>query len=789
MTSFLIDEWNYLDNNNNNDSDNDNNSDSSDNNSDDDESDKDKKTIVATKEMIKIGKTKAYHDLLLLASQKNDLQLVTFLFSIIKSKHFDLLEINKYFKINFEIGNYEICEYLIKSERFPRSENIYSRMSWFEYIRHITFKNKNQFIALMELYFCNCPVKSQTFNFDFISSLEKILNTNFEDTDDKRNWIVETIIKMYLNVGLFKNCDKFSIFTFDYLCKNYGDQLTVKSVLEFIDLLSYQPTSESLTINLNNLLKFSTVDFTVSENYEKLKTIIRNLTTKNNILFIKLLFENCKTNKQQNNDFLHAIINNLDKNYVAYNQLWTELFINLLENYIDPVELPNIIKCLSNKISGNTFLSVYQKGIELCKKCNAKINFMECFSELEGKNNHLIIKELFDFYSFESESSNTEETNKIIINILKKEGNNNNAIELFDYLLQKIDMSNEIFNEIMGNYYASSRYKTGNNQFGMIYFLKKYNTNADINIVVPNKLFCCGSYYGYGSSSYSTSYSFSYSNGDPPKVIFENLTKLNNNELLELFFNKCHFEINAEMIKSVINAKNVLLLQLILTRINLSNDQSNLVNAKDILKLYCSQDSFLEETKKIFIFDNSEHAFIFDLFEIALTNQAMLTVQFLYSKCSNVNLSSFENKLFLTCCKTNKLESCIFLKKVCPWYALIIRNKKIVYYDCNLLEYILEQIDLDNYFDLLKILKIKHNESNIDYECIICKDTHTNILKLNCNHHVCLKSLCDFFVQNPQKSMQCCYCKTSIKFEECENYLNNLNIDEIIAETIPENKL
>ena len=65
--------------------------------------------------------------------------------------------------------------------------------------------------------------------------------------------------------------------------------------------------------------------------------------------------------------------------------------------------------------------------------------------------------------------------------------------------------------------------------------------------------------------------------------------------------------------------------------------------------------------------------------------------------------------------------------------------------------------------ELLGITKVCTNTNNDN--CIICKDTPDDLIKLNCNHFGCLSCLATWYKDNKEI---CVYCKNDIIWSECE---------------------
>ena len=74
----------------------------------------------------------------------------------------------------------------------------------------------------------------------------------------------------------------------------------------------------------------------------------------------------------------------------------------------------------------------------------------------------------------------------------------------------------------------------------------------------------------------------------------------------------------------------------------------------------------------------------------------------------------------------------------------------------------------EDYQKAVSILEMKSAECDIlDENCMICHETHSNIIKLNCNHYVCLDALCKFYHQHLNLEMTCFICRKNIILKEC----------------------
>lgn len=74
--------------------------------------------------------------------------------------------------------------------------------------------------------------------------------------------------------------------------------------------------------------------------------------------------------------------------------------------------------------------------------------------------------------------------------------------------------------------------------------------------------------------------------------------------------------------------------------------------------------------------------------------------------------------------------------------------------------------NLKNAHELLNITQIYSN-SDIE-ECLICRETPINLLKLNCNHYGCIDCLAEWFKKNDEK---CPYCKKNIEWSTCKKII------------------
>lgn len=684
-----------------------------------------------------IGETQAYHNLLLLAYEKNNIDLLKIILDEMKDDHLSLLKIHRYFQMNFTKGNYEICKYLFEYY----GNKVLDKIGKFVGFEVNDFPH---FLNMMDLYLkCYSTYYDSTLykefphnNFKkFILNIEKyILSLDDENhiVDEdiyNKKYIVNKLGENLLNRGLFIECDTggFQIFTFDFLIErtlsvDFNEKLTEDTIIKYIQKTCFEEReSSNFSIekkdHIQQLVKANN-PFKKESNLEKLEELFVNLIRFGNcfdviiILFREWLEDQSIFDKQS-----IKIIKEMP-GYASF-QKGIDMLLYFVEN-ISSCRLIDIIFSVSRDTWDDNLLKVIT-SIEYrvqSKKCIIydQLSIKKLFDNLGGKSNFKTIIKVFELLNI----NNLENVFRIDIieNILKTNGNQVDCGDFLDYFLdtKKFKLDNTTFNNILGYYYTERCwYNHKNHIYGLLHLLKKYKNNKEYTIVLGKQYTKGESYSGrkqYGGTSYSYGGSTHYINGDDLPLIIYNLLEYKNIEVIDLFLMKCTDDILCKIDNQLV--KNILSIGLpsidLLTKIilkstitsdyiakcilnneNISQEHinllSNIINIEDytidILRACCSSDNFLEYHKK-FLNDHNpssltkEH--VSTLFTIACEKNAHFTVEYLYNRYESLhNLNTDE--LFVNCCKLNNISVCSFLKKNNPKYTLIVKNDKIVYYD------------------------------------------------------------------------------------------------------------
>jgi hypothetical protein len=687
------------------------------------------------------------------AAELDDVILLNKILDMMYSVHIDLIKINKYFRINFVLGNTKICEYFL---------NKYSDIS-FKKIDNIEQDDPIKFKILLNMYVKH----NKNISEKFILNIEKKL-LNYQNNQDILEY--QQIIIDHTLDKLFIDCNNSKIFTFDLLFNNYKEKILKCTLLEYINACS-QYSNDKYYDNVCKTFEIYDID-DLKYSFTTIKEIFENASKNNNIQIFKFIYD--KTQSKINIDeFFLKLFSKLTPNTVhIFNLLLsrTDKYQDILLDYSKR----------STKNSHYTYINILLDKIPV-------VSYDVIKNLASSGNNNNIIKLIFD-----SNKIDNMITEKEYIELIKSITETEDYQILLEYLLDKIEMTEDIYNQLIGFMYSKKSVKYID---PMILVLKKYN----LSLKFDDYYLTINNYYTYGSG-----YTITTKKDDITKIM-ENIIGLKNIELLTLFINKSdNIIIQTDLIKSVLNIpgitldtlnfilKNVIwtiniikdilktrnlkqdIFDFILTKIN--QDELYMI-ASDILLFYCSSDNLLEQNKLLLDKnpDIMSGVVVLDLFVKACENNAVNTAKWLLLLYPDLEIYSNQDKLFLDSCKNNRIIIAELLSDLCPWYTVIIRNKKIVYYDCNKKEYLLELLDKINAGNIkkaLKKLKIKNLDEKIEHECYICKDDHNDILRTDCGHYYCLKSIIEYWKIHDSYNLTCFYCKKNIELKKCVNYKN-----------------
>lgn len=155
-------------------------------------------------------------------------------------------------------------------------------------------------------------------------------------------------------------------------------------------------------------------------------------------------------------------------------------------------------------------------------------------------------------------------------------------------------------------------------------------------------------------------------------------------------------------------------------------------------------------------------------FRFACENDNLEMAKWLWQSCKNIDLHADDEYAFTTACEWNKLQVAQWLSTLCDNYVVVINDGKITKWLIRNENYIiLELIENNKYSEAISRLNIKSMSSDIKHECMVCHDLPSDIIKLPCNHTLCLESVVRFNITNKNITNRCFYCQKKYKWNRC----------------------
>jgi len=159
-----------------------------------------------------------------------------------------------------------------------------------------------------------------------------------------------------------------------------------------------------------------------------------------------------------------------------------------------------------------------------------------------------------------------------------------------------------------------------------------------------------------------------------------------------------------------------------------------------------------------------------ELFVYSCMNNRLKMAQWLWS-IGNIDIHKDNDFVFKQVCIHNKIEIARWLTTISNIYNIIVIDNsiskwKIIDYSVIANKKIIAN-DIDGAINTLNLIKCDDTSSEL---CIIClSEECPNMVKLNCNHYYCLKSIVNWFSTYNTK-MECPYCSTYVKWNKCTIY-------------------
>ena len=153
--------------------------------------------------------------------------------------------------------------------------------------------------------------------------------------------------------------------------------------------------------------------------------------------------------------------------------------------------------------------------------------------------------------------------------------------------------------------------------------------------------------------------------------------------------------------------------------------------------------------------------------------------QWIYSISNGaINICANNDALFRNCCEKGRVSIALWLASLEPSYKISVdEDNQIINWCINspIHDFIANPTS-EKYIDALNYLKIKDIAVTDSQSCIICHETHEPIIKLKCEHCICLEYGYQWF---NNRQLKCAYCEEPFKWDECSNCImeNSDSID------------
>jgi len=713
----------------------------------------------------RIGEINAYHNLLITAVKEYNMSLFVAVWNAAKDTHLSYIKIHKFFKMVCAYGDIEICNFIISnSKSINKFFSNFATVSSYDVSKTIP---KDVFAQLVTMYINAKPL----YNRDaLVFILDKLETYDDIDLIDQTNC---KFVDLYLNLGLFQDSKYFKRLSFKHLFFNLKiqSQLTPKTIFEYIaSNADVQDDSEIKTI-LNMT--------TIRPDEAMLTNTLSKFVEKNNLPIVVLLFDafDDLIKKYGNDKITQKLINTAGVN-IKVGQI-DPIMVFLFKRHNDILPL-SILETITSKSQHDNLFGTVDTILNKYNTINFKPETKsvdQIITNLSNNCNYRTFRLVYDKWGHIMKQNSNPELNKImsqiIRNLIKAQdqciGTGIPQTTTLDYIFEKYNINQNTFNEIIADTLANN-----GNKIGLRYILTKYANNNELRIDLKHN-----SFSGYSSSYYRNDSSIYES-------ILIKILKFNDFELVNLFLAKSTSQEscpqnNMMIIKAMLKSKvlNREYMQLLLKGIT---DIYPL--ADELLQLCCASDDMFEINKLLVETYGDIYACVVidDMFDIACKNNAINTAKWLLSMYPDIDITRNDNRIFKLCCNSDRIMICKLLKKICPWYALVIVDGRVVYSNTFRQDYVMSQIEKINdghIANVLAKLNIKTVDSLIEpnNECYICKDNHPNILRLPCGHYYCLVSLFGFW-KNAKNPFVCCYCKKDFKFSGCVNYSNPVVDDD-----------
>lgn len=144
--------------------------------------------------------------------------------------------------------------------------------------------------------------------------------------------------------------------------------------------------------------------------------------------------------------------------------------------------------------------------------------------------------------------------------------------------------------------------------------------------------------------------------------------------------------------------------------------------------------------------------------------------KWLYS-LGQIDIHMYADYPFTISCKNNHVELAQWLTSLNIHYHLITADNEIVNWEIlNIVDIIMKNINENNWDNIFDIIKIKQIDEKCYDICLNCLEHNCeNMIKLNCNHCYCLKSLAMWFPKT-SLNINCPSCDTIVIWSKCTVY-------------------